>query len=69
MPRPQRVELAERIGTSYAYLQKLAGGFGTPSLEFAQRIKEALPKVDMEGFLRAKQGAGKRGYAQASRVA
>lgn len=69
MPRPKREQLARRVGTSYAYLQKLAGGFGTPSLEFVQRMKVVLPKLDVEGFLRAKQQAGKRARVTTSRVA
>lgn len=68
MPRAQRDQLAQRMGTSYKYLQKLAGGFGLPSLEFAQKMREVLPEVlgdsrvtlDMAGFVRAKQEAGAR---------
>lgn len=67
MPRPQREELASRCGTSYKYLQKLAGGFGLPSVEFAHRLHEALQEVlgrggelDMAGFIAAKREAGRR---------
>lgn len=61
MKRTDRVELATKVGTSYLYLQKIAGGFATPSLAMAQRIGEALgKKLDMGGYLRQRELAGKR---------
>lgn len=60
MTKPERLTLSERLGTSYKYLQKLAGGFGVPSLAFAQEMKNAMPDLDIEGFIRAKERAGKR---------
>lgn len=66
MKKQEREALAARLGTSYGYLQKLSGGFGTPSLDFAQAIKCVLPKVDLAGFARARQRAGKRARGAAS---
>jgi hypothetical protein len=57
MDKRRRLDLVERLGTSYKYLQKLAGGFGTPSLRMAQAIKRELPKTDLDGFARAREGA------------
>lgn len=66
MTREQRDALVARLETSYGYLQKLSGGFGVPSLEFAQKLKRELPALDMDGFIRAKEGAGKRHTIAAS---
>lgn len=63
MPKQDRQSLADKLGTSYKYLQKIAGGFGLPSLELAQAIKDELPTVDVAGFIRAKQRAGRRASA------
>lgn len=63
MRRSEREALAGRLGTSYKYLQKLAGGFGMPSLEFAEAIKGELPRVDLAGFSRARRAAGRRARA------
>lgn len=60
MERADRVALAEKVGSSYGYLQRLSGGFKMPSLRFAQRLKVALPRMTMDGFERAAEGAGKR---------
>lgn len=61
MRRPERMALADRLGTSYQYLQKLSGGFGMPSLAMAERLQQALPQVDWSGYSRAKAHAGRRG--------
>lgn len=66
MPRPDREALVSKLGTSYGYLQKLAGGFGMPSLEFAQQMKAVVPELDVECFIRAKEFAAKRKRAKAS---
>lgn len=58
--RQRRQDLADKLGTSYAYLQKIAGGFGKPSLDFAQRMKAEIPRLDLAGFGRAAQDAGRR---------
>lgn len=63
MGRPERDALASKLGTSYKYLQKLAGGFGLPSLTFAEAIKRELPRVDLAGFSRARLRAGRRATA------
>lgn len=60
MERAERDALADRVGSTYAYLQRLSGGFKMPSLRFAQRLKVALPRMTMDGFERAAAGAGKR---------
>lgn len=60
MSREDRVALATKVGSSYAYLQRLSGGFKMPSLRFAQRLKLELPRMSMDGFERAAADAGKR---------
>jgi transcriptional regulator with XRE-family HTH domain len=66
MKRPAREQLACAIGSSYAYLQKLAGGFGSPSMEFAKRLEDGLRKLghegslEIDGFIAARQEAGQR---------
>ena len=66
MPTPDRHQLAARLGTSYKYLQKLAGGFGLPSLQFIAKLQEELPDLDPAGFLRAKADAGRRANGRPS---
>lgn len=66
MSRQERESLAAKLGTSYKYLQKLSGGFGMPSLDFAEAVKQELPKVDLAGFARARQRAGQRARGPAS---
>jgi hypothetical protein len=65
MPRTQRERLAAACGTSYRYLQKLSGGFGVPSVEFAHRLSVAMKELtgeelDIGGFVEAKMEAGRR---------
>lgn len=66
MPTQDRHQLASRLGTSYKYLQKLAGGFGLPSLHFVSKLQEELPDIDPSGFMRAKADAGRRSSARPS---
>ena len=51
MGTDERQEMARAVGTTYKYLQKLSGGFGTPSLVFAARMIEHYPVLTFEGFL------------------
>ena len=60
MPTVDRRELASKVGSSYGYLQKLAGGFGMPSMEFADKLKQELPSLDLAGFIKARKQAGRR---------
>lgn len=60
MPVAQRHDLATNVGSTYKYLQKLAGGFGTPSMAFADRLRKQLPDLDYTGFQRARKSAGRR---------
>lgn len=60
MGRQERERLAARIGTSYNYLQRISGGFATPSLPFAVKLREELPGLDFTGFIKASEEAGKR---------
>jgi hypothetical protein len=61
MKRAEREALAEKVGTTYKYLQKLSGGFAVPSMAMAQRIKDALGKrLDIDGFMKASLEAGNR---------
>lgn len=48
--RAERERWAKAIGTSYGYLQKLAGEFAVPSMRFAQRMKKVLPRLDLAAF-------------------
>lgn len=60
MPVPDRRQLADDLGTSYRYLQGISGGFKVPSMRFAQRMKQELPRLSLDGFQRAADEAGKR---------
>ena len=61
MPVPDRRKLAKRLGgLSYGYLQRISGGFATPSFALVQQMKKILPTMDLDGFARAAKGAGKR---------
>jgi hypothetical protein len=55
-----RRALASNIGTSYKYLEKLAGGFGLPSITMVERIRKHLPQVSNQGFIDAMLQAGHR---------
>ncbi|MBI5270664.1 MAG: hypothetical protein HY856_13415 [Burkholderiales bacterium] len=61
MKHDERVALAEKVGSTYLYLQKISGGFAVPSLALAQRLKGALGKrLALDGFLSEHELAGKR---------
>lgn len=48
---PQRQELADKAGTSVAYLWQLAGGHRKASLEMAKRLQDASgKKLTIEGL-------------------
>lgn len=52
--RHQRETWAQRIGTSYAYLQKLSADgskFGAPSIEFALRMRKVIRSLDIDPWL------------------
>lgn len=55
-----RRALAAKLGQSYRYLQRLSGGFATPSLDLAMRLAKEMPGLDLAGFERAKELAGQR---------
>jgi len=60
MDRDQREQLAADVMSTYKYLQKIAGGFGSPSRRLADRLKARLPRMTRVGFDRAIEQAGKR---------
>lgn len=60
MPVADRRKLADRLGHSYRYLQRLSGGFANPSLELAMKLSKAMPGLDLAGFARAAKLAGRR---------
>ena len=52
--RPQRQAWADKIGTSYQYLQKLSAErskFGKPSIDFALRMRKAILGLDIDPWL------------------
>ncbi len=40
-PHPERLELAKKVGTTVAYLYKLAGGHGKAGWSICPRIEQA----------------------------
>lgn len=59
-PVKDRRRVADQMGTSYRYLQRISGGFAKPSLDFALRLQKHFPTIDLAGFDRAVAMAGKR---------
>lgn len=51
LSREQREELAKRARTTVGYLEKLAGGFGLPSLTKAAQIVRSTPGLGVEAPL------------------
>lgn len=51
LDRVERQRLADNAGTTYKYLQKLSGYFGTPSLRLVSQLKRHYPKLSFDGFL------------------
>lgn len=49
------VRRAKRVGTTPAYLYKLACGHGLPSLDLLGRLVKEVPSLRTEMFLRAKE--------------
>lgn len=43
-------EMAELLGVSLSYYQKIEGGFKTPSYNFIWRFKELYPKENLDIF-------------------
>jgi transcriptional regulator with XRE-family HTH domain len=66
MKKQARQQLAEAAGSKYGYLQKLAGGYGMPSIDFVKKLEHGLhtlgidASLDIDGFVRARQEAGQR---------
>jgi hypothetical protein len=48
--RAERERWAKAIGTSYGYLQKLAGEYAIPSADFALRMQKVIPRLDVSAF-------------------
>lgn len=52
MPSDKRAKLADKIGTSVGYLEKVAGGFQLPSMHMATRMVRAARGLSYDAIVR-----------------
>lgn len=62
--RPERQVFIARVGTSEGYVEKLCGGHCCPSLEMAEKMISAEPRLTYGAFLKSRK---RRARANAQR--
>lgn len=50
-PMDSRHKMVRRLGSTYKYLQKLAGQFGQPSSKLALKMVQLYPELTLEELL------------------
>lgn len=58
--RLQRQAVADGVGVTYRYLQRMSGGFARPSYELMMALARQIPGLDVSSFEAETQRAGKR---------
>lgn len=51
LPMAERDQMAAKVRTSHAYLEKIASGNAAPSMDMLDRLLRADPRVTFEGVL------------------